>query len=104
MAKKFNPFVLLMMPEPTSDVVTGGGTGQSTTDPYACSFDDWMNLFATELDGVEGIDFNDYKIWFQNLFRGNEEEGEELWDTFFGDGTPLYPSDPIILPDPEIEP
>jgi hypothetical protein len=93
MAKKniFAPGILFTIPDPQPTTVIGGGTGQSTTDPYACDFNDWMNLFASDVNGDGQTNFADYKIWFQNLFRGNEEEGEELWDTLFGDGTPLYP-------------
>jgi hypothetical protein len=93
MAKKniFAPGILFTIPDPQPTTVVGGGTGQSTTDPYACSFGDWMNLFASDVNEDGQTNFADYKIWFQNLFRGNEEEGEDLWDTLFGDGTPLYP-------------
>ena len=103
MAKNFNPFVLLMMPEPTSDVVTGGGTGQSTTDPYACDFDDWMNLFASDVNGDGQTDFDDYRQWFINNFG----EDDELWGLF--NDVPLNPNvepfiEPVIEPDPGIEP
>ncbi len=47
-----------MMPEPSPTSVVGG-TGQSTTDPYACSFDDWMNLFASDVNGDGDINEDD---------------------------------------------
>ena len=96
MAKNFNPFVLLMIPEPSPTTVVGGGTGQSTTDPYACSFADWQNLFASDVNGDGQTNFDDYRQWFINTFG---DEAAELWEMFNDD--PLYPS---IQPDPGFEP
>ncbi len=104
MAKKFNPFVLLTMPEPSPTTVVGGGTGQSTTDPYACDFTDWMNLFASDVNGDGQTNFDDYRQWFINTFG---DEAAELWKLFNDD--PLYPNpniEPFIEPviEPVIEP
>ena len=108
MAKKFNPFVLLTMPEPSPTTVVGGGTGQSTTDPYACDFTDWMNLFAQDYND-NGIDNDDYIHWFYVTFG---DEAGELWEFVNGStlpADPLNPNvepfiEPIIEPDPGIEP
>ena len=91
MAKKnFDPFVLLLMPDPEPTTVTGGGTGQSTTDPYACDFNDWMTMFASDLNNDGNMDETDYKIWFQNMFADNPEEGQEWWE-FYGNSGNLFP-------------
>ena len=104
MAKKrsFVPGILFTMPTPTPGTVVGGGTGQSTTDPYACSYADWLNLFAGEYDGQEGINENDYRIWFQGLFK-DHDEGQEMWE-LCGNTGPLYDTNPNIVPMPVIEP
>ena len=91
MAKKnFDPFVLLLMPDPEPTTVTGGGTGQSTTDPYACGYDDWVTMFASDLNNDGNMDETDYKIWFQNMFADNPEEGQEWWE-FYGNSGTLFP-------------
>ena len=66
MAKNvFDPFVLLLMPDPEPTTVTGGATGQSTTDPYPCSFTDWQTMFEGDydFDGDVGTN-NDYVAWW----------------------------------------
>ena len=92
MAKKsgFNPFILMMIPTPEPTTVIGGGTGQSTTDPYACDFNEWMSLFASDIDGDNDTDFDDYRLWFQQLFGGDPDEGQELWELVGNDGS-LFP-------------
>ena len=100
MAKKFNPFVLLVMPEPSPTTVVGGGTGQSTTDPYACSFAEWMTLFAQDYNS-NGIDNDDYIHWFYVTFG---DEAGDLWYLVNGSTLPTDPINPIIEPDPGIEP
>ena len=85
-----------MMPEPSPTSVVGG-TGQSTTDPFACDFNDWLNLFAVDLDNDGDTDRDDYRQWFINTFG---DEAEELWE-LVGNTDPLNPS---ILPDPGFEP
>ena len=91
MAKKYGfiPFVLLMMPDPSpTAVVIGGGTGQSTTDPYACDYNDWLNLFAVDYNG-NGYDNDDYIHWFYVMFG---DEAADLW-TIVNGGT--IPADPL---------
>lgn len=92
MAKKygFNPLILMTMDEPQPTTVVGGATGQSTTEEYACSFTDWMNLFARDVNGDGATNFDDYKQWFQNMFADDHEEGEEVWESYGNDGT-LFP-------------
>ena len=89
MAKKygFDPFILLSG-TPGDDVVTGGGTGQSTTDPYPCDYDDWLAMFAVDYDN-NGFDENDYRQWFQNMF-GSRPDAQDLWELCGNEG-PLYP-------------
>ena len=91
MAKKniFAPGILFTIPDPSPTTVVGGGTGQSTTDPYACDFNDWMNLFAQDYNG-DGIDFEDYRKWFQQLFGSDPDEGQELWELCGNTGN-LFP-------------
>ena len=104
MAKKrsFVPGILFTMPTPQPTTVVGGGTGQSTTDPYACSYADWLNLFAYDYDG-NGFDENDYKTWFQNLYANDHEEGEEAWAACGNSGS-LFGPNPNIVPIPVIDP
>lgn len=92
MAKKitFAPGILLTIPDPSPTTVVGGGTGQSTTDPYACSFNDWMNLFASDVNGDGQTNEDDYRVWFQNMFADDHEEGQEMWELCGNDGT-LFP-------------
>ena len=89
MAKKniFAPGILLMIPDPSPTTVIGGGTGQSTTDPYACDFVDWSNLFAQDYNG-DGIDNNDYIHWFYVTFG---DEAAELRDLVNGGTIPADP-------------
>ena len=91
MSKKvFDPFVLLLMPDPEPTTVTGGGTGQSTTDPYACDFNDWMTMFASDVNGDETIDETDYQLWFQGMFSDDHDEGQYWWE-FYGNSGNLFP-------------
>ena len=91
MAKKnFDPFVLLLMPDPEPTTVTGGGTGQSTTDPYACGYDDWVTMFAQDYNGDE-IDYNDYIHWFYLTFG---DEAADLWELINGSTIPADPFGP----------
>ena len=96
MAKKtgFNPFIILStMPTPEPTTVIGGGTGQSTTDPYACDYNDWMNLFATDYNN-NGFDEDDYHHWFVlNFYDGDWDELQDLWELCGNDGN-VYP-DPL---------
>ncbi len=100
MAKNnFDPFVLMMIPEPSPTTVVGGGTGQSTTDPYPCEYEEWLTLFAYDYTGDGNINKADYLAWFQATFP---DEWEDLWE-LFGPTAPDDPS-PIIVVDPGIEP
>ena len=99
----FKPSILMMMPTPTPAIVTGGGTGQSTTDPYACSYEDWQTMFARDVDEDGDIDEADYKAWFQgmfteadykqwfqSMFADDPDEGQEWWE-FYGNTGNLFP-------------
>ncbi len=86
----FNPFVLLTMPTPEPTTVIGGGTGQSTTDEYACDFNDWMTLFASDVNGDGQTNEDDYKAWFQAMFADDPDEGQEWWE-FYGNSGSLFP-------------
>ena len=87
MAKRigFNPLILLG-DNPGDDNVTGGGTGQSTTDPHPCSYSDWLILFSDDydLDGTEGTR-NDYMQWWYD-----HHFSTEAWQAYNGD-TPFDP-------------
>ena len=87
---------MLMIQDPSPTTVIGGGTGQSTTDPYACDQATWMQLFAVDYDN-NGFDYNDYVHWFYVTFG---DEAAELWQTVNGSTIPADPFNPIILPDP----
>jgi len=103
MAKKrsFVPGILFTMPTPQPTTVVGGGTGQSTTDPFACDYDTWLNLFAGDYNNDGETNGADYEQWFHIHF---EDEFEELW-AIFGPTAPSNPNPaPIILPDPVIDP
>ena len=76
--KLFAPGILLTMPTPQPTSVTGGETGQSGYQPFACSFNDWMNLFAADKDNDGDTDFDDYRAWFQDMFADDHDEGEEV--------------------------
>ena len=92
MAKRygFNPLILMTMDDPQPTTVVGGATGQSATDEYACSFTDWMNLFARDVNKDGVTDFEDYRTWFQNMFD-DPDEAQEYWAMYNGDDVPLYP-------------
>ena len=62
---------MISTPEPTT--VIGGGSGQSSTDPYPCSYEEWLTLFSDDydLDGVSG-EWEDYVAWWDdNEFGGS---------------------------------
>jgi hypothetical protein len=63
--------------EPGDDIVIGGGSGQSTTDPYPCSYKDWLTLFADDYDLDDDVDFDDYRTWWEE-----NEFSEEEWDEY----------------------
>ena len=101
MAKKksFSPFVLLSGLDDGGDVtVIGGGTGQSTPDVFACSYEDWRNLFASDFNGDGTTDFNDYHDWFFATFG---EEAEELWPIYNPGDSGNSVVDPASMVEPE---
>ena len=76
--KKYVVPMLMNSTEPGDDVVIGGGTGQSTTDPYPCTYAEWAVVFGgdDDLDETPGT-FDDYKAWWEdNLFS------QEDWEKF----------------------
>ncbi len=79
MAKKhgFQPYVMLSS-TPGDGNVTGGGTGEGTTDPFPMSYSDWSNSGMQDDYNLDGtIDFNDYGTWWaDNGF------GLEAWESF----------------------
>lgn len=85
MAKKigFMPKIILRDITPGDDTVIGGGTGQSTTDPFPCDFADWQTMFAEDYDLDEDIDFNDYATWWEE-----NEFSMDDWDRL-NPGTPF---------------
>lgn len=90
MSKKLfkSPFILgLSIDDEGDDTVIGGGTGQSSTDIWACSFEDWMTMYGEDLNGDGYTDFNDYRKWWLD-----NEFDEDTWDLFNDD--PLYPEEP----------
>lgn len=67
MAKKigFKPSIILRdIGIPGDDVVIGGGTGQSTTDPFPCSYAEWQIMFIDDYDLDDDYDFDDYGQWW----------------------------------------
>ncbi len=79
------PYVVLTAPG--DDVVIGPGTGQSTTDPYACSYEEWQDLFEGDYDYDADLDFDDYVAWwYENGFS------EEDWLLFNPDPLPPDPT------------
>lgn len=68
------------------DVVIGGGTGQTSTDIWACSFEEWQTMFGDDINKDGQIDFDDYRAWWINNFD------EDTWELFNDD--PLYPEEP----------
>lgn len=67
MTKKFNLPVIMMGgldPDPEDPSIIGGGTGSGTTNPYPCSFNDWMNDFGEDFTGDSLINWEDYGKWW----------------------------------------
>ena len=87
MGRSFNtPWIHFNGMSAGDDVVIGGGTGQSTTDPYPCSFEDWKIMFEDDYDLDEDIDFDDYGTWWADQGFSIED-----WDTI-NPGTPWNPN------------
>ncbi|GEM_PF-5206729 len=69
------PYILGTGVTPTDDVVIGGGTGQSGTDPVPCSYNAWLNsVWCGEYDLQEPSGtFDDYGTWWaENGFSMEE--------------------------------
>jgi hypothetical protein len=86
MAKKpgFRPLILGSS-TPGDDVVIGTGSGQSTTDPYPCTFADWQTMFENDNNYDEQITIDDYGIWW-----ANQGFSLEMWN-YYNPGTPWNP-------------
>lgn len=75
-------------PDPTNPVVIGGGTAESTTDPFPCTYDEWWDMFGSDNNGDSQIDEKDFARWWsENNFT--QADWERLnptlpWDTYFG--------------------
>ena len=90
MAKQYFAFPRVFLnigDEIGDDSGEGPGTGQSTIDPYPCSFADWQTMFSSDVNQDETIDFEDYRAWWIN-----NNFGADQWDEFNSDN-PLYPTE-----------
>ncbi len=83
MAKKFGlPSIMLsgLDPDPNDPTIIGGGTGGNTTNPYPCTFDEWLNDFGEDYNFDGSINLTDYGIWwYQNL------GGQSTWSEYHPD-------------------
>ena len=61
------------------DATEPAQTGQGSTDPFPCSFDDWQHVFGTDLNNDGNIDFNDYCLWWLNQGYSDDD-----WASFNG--------------------
>ncbi len=87
MSKMFfeNPLIFRdpITPDPTDPVIVVPGSGQGGEDPFACSFDDWMTGFKSDITGNGTIDFDDYQAWWQqNLAKYPTEFSQANWARF----------------------
>ena len=97
MAKKYfeYPYVLLtrggLDPNPNPDPDSGYGSGLGNV-PYACSFDEWKEVFHVETWGNDNqLTFDDYRQWWINNNLGSLQ-----WEKYNGNvsmtpGAPLNP-------------
>ena len=86
MSKKWFYPILFSQDTPGDDIVIGGGTGQTTTDPYPCSYDDWLVLFSDDYD-YDGDDTagtrNDYRTWWEWMMEDYPDKfNEDNWKEF----------------------
>lgn len=58
-----NPMILNGLGDIDDDDDEGNGSAQSGQNPFACGYDDWMTLFATDYDN-NGPDLKDYSHWW----------------------------------------
>lgn len=83
-----NP-IILFQDEPGDDIVIGGGSGQSTTDPFPCTYKEWQTMFEEDYDLDEDIDFDDYGTWWADngfsLADWNSINPDTPWDPAWGD-------------------
>ena len=86
MARKFGfaPLILASSSEGDGTVI-GPGSGQSTTDPYPCSFADWQVMFEFDYNLDESIGFDDYGTWW-----AQQHFTLEQWN-YYNPGTPWNP-------------
>lgn len=79
MAKKkfITPFVLLDLVDGGDVEVEGGGTGQSSTDLYPVSFDDWKTMWGEDYNDDGSTDAYDYAAWW-----GGQEYPKSLWEEY----------------------
>lgn len=84
MGRSFNtPWIHFNGMSAGDDVVIGGGTGQSTTDPWPCSFEEWETMFCEDYNGDEEFTWEDYVAWW------NENSAEYGWE-----GSPYHETNP----------
>lgn len=73
----FAPGVLITFSEPQPTTVVGGGTGQSTTNPFPCNFSTWQTLFSDDFTFDHEENFDDYMQWWYN-----NKFSMEAWDEY----------------------
>ena len=80
MANKFGvPLILSggLIPIDSTGSEVFDESNQTTVDPYACGYDEWVTMFEGDYNGDEVIDENDYIAWFlDNGF------GPEAWEKY----------------------
>ena len=70
--------------------LTGGGSGQSSTDVWMVDFEDWCTLFAEDLNGDGLYDETDYAWWFYKYFE-NDQYFDDYVAIYFGGTKPVDP-------------
>lgn len=56
-----------LIPDDESDII-GGGSSQTGQEPFACSYDDWLMMFADDFDdndNGEPDDIEEWKDWME---------------------------------------
>ena len=74
----FSPVVLSgggLTPEDGDE--TGHGTAQSTTDPYACDYDEWILMFEIDMNNDQLISYADYVLWMNSYGWGDQVSPSE---------------------------
>lgn len=73
--KYYQPMLLAFTPiDAGDDEDDGGRTGQSGQNPFPCTFEQWLDLFAEDLNGNNEFDQNDYETWMNNHGWGERIE------------------------------